>query len=393
MAEGGNPVERTISETREIARHYDPEPRKMTIATLCSHSSLQLFNAAREEGFRTAGIIRKKDRDVRESYEIFPLGKPERFLEVDEWADVLDRADELCDMSAVFIPHGSSVEYMRVKGSRGEKLVPYLQAPELHGLELIHVPTYGNRRIIPYEFDRKKQRQWLEKEACLRMPEEIEDPKDINGPVMLKLMGAPGGRGAVAVDSFEQYLKVMWTRGTKHDYSGSTIQRFIPGTRYYLQFLAAPFRQYNGTDLEFFGIDRRDESDADESFKLGSRRELLDMGRPPTYNVTGNVQAVLRESILMKDAVPAGKKTLEASHRLVEGGMIGPFCLESIVDSESNMYIFEISARIVAGSNALVAGSAYAPYIYGNEKMTYGRRMMIDIKEGFKRGEISKIIS
>ncbi|MCJ7816566.1 MAG: formate--phosphoribosylaminoimidazolecarboxamide ligase, partial [Candidatus Aenigmarchaeota archaeon] len=346
-----NPVDKTISESREIAKLYDTD--SLNIATLCSHSSLQLFKAAKDEGLETIGIIRKKDKSIRESYDIFPHGRPDVFLEIEEYPELLELGPELYERNAVFIPHGSSVEYLRIPGS------------EYHGLELIPVPTYGNRKIIPFEFDRKKQRQWLEKEAGLRMPEEIDDPKDIKGPVMLKLKGAPGGRGSVVLTSYEEYEKFMERCGQKNDYDGATMQRFIPGTRYYLQFLAAPFKQYNGQELEFFGIDRRDESDADECFKIGTRCELLEMGCPPTYSVTGNVQAVLRESILMKDAIPAGKKTLEASHRLVEGGMRGPFCLETIVDPESKVYVFEISARIVAGSNALVAGSAYAPYTYG----------------------------
>ena len=35
----------------EILKDYDPE--NITIATLCSHSSLQIFNGAKKEGFKT----------------------------------------------------------------------------------------------------------------------------------------------------------------------------------------------------------------------------------------------------------------------------------------------------------------------------------------------------
>ena len=33
--------------------NYDK--KKLTIATVCSHSSLQIFNGARKEGFKTLG--------------------------------------------------------------------------------------------------------------------------------------------------------------------------------------------------------------------------------------------------------------------------------------------------------------------------------------------------
>ncbi|MDD1734846.1 MAG: DUF1246 domain-containing protein, partial [Methanothrix sp.] len=39
---------------QEIIRGYDKDD--LTIATICSHSSLQIFHGAREEGFKTLGI-------------------------------------------------------------------------------------------------------------------------------------------------------------------------------------------------------------------------------------------------------------------------------------------------------------------------------------------------
>jgi 5-formaminoimidazole-4-carboxamide-1-(beta)-D-ribofuranosyl 5'-monophosphate synthetase len=38
----------------KLLEEYDRD--KITIATLCSHSSMQIFNGARKEGFRTLGI-------------------------------------------------------------------------------------------------------------------------------------------------------------------------------------------------------------------------------------------------------------------------------------------------------------------------------------------------
>ncbi|PIS04458.1 5-formaminoimidazole-4-carboxamide-1-(beta)-D-ribofuranosyl 5'-monophosphate synthetase, partial [Candidatus Peregrinibacteria bacterium CG10_big_fil_rev_8_21_14_0_10_44_7] len=36
-----------------------------------------------------------------------------------------------------------------------------------------------------------------------------------------------------------------------------------------------------------------------------------------------------------------------------------PFCLEAILDPKLNFYVFEISARIVAGTNPFTNGSPY----------------------------------
>ena len=37
-------------------------------------------------------------------------------------------------------------------------------------------------------------------------------------------------------------------------------------------------------------------------------------------------------------------------------GMVGPFCLETIVTDKLEFRVFEVSARIVAGSNVAVGG-------------------------------------
>ncbi len=41
----------------KILDEYDKN--KLTVATLCSHSSLQIFNGAKKEGFRTLGLTVK----------------------------------------------------------------------------------------------------------------------------------------------------------------------------------------------------------------------------------------------------------------------------------------------------------------------------------------------
>ena len=50
----------------EILDGYDPND--ITIATLCSHSSLQIFHGARKMGFKTLGITITHDTrvDLRE---------------------------------------------------------------------------------------------------------------------------------------------------------------------------------------------------------------------------------------------------------------------------------------------------------------------------------------
>ena len=116
------------------------EYKDFKIATICSHSSLQIFRGARQEGVKTIGIVK---RDKKELYEGFPLGKPDEFLVVDDYADVPE--DELRARNAIIIPHGTFVEFV------GEKF------------NSLEVPIYGNRDSIAWERSRDKMFEWLHK--------------------------------------------------------------------------------------------------------------------------------------------------------------------------------------------------------------------------------------
>ena len=48
-------------EIKEVVRQY--EPSEITIATLGSHSALNILKGAKEEGFRTLCICRQKDKN------------------------------------------------------------------------------------------------------------------------------------------------------------------------------------------------------------------------------------------------------------------------------------------------------------------------------------------
>ncbi|NOR48935.1 MAG: DUF1246 domain-containing protein, partial [Methanosarcinaceae archaeon] len=124
----------------KILSGYDRD--NLTIATVTSHTSLQLFDGARKEGLKTIGIsIGKPPR----FYDAFPLAKPDEFMIVDSYADILDKAPELAEKNAIIIPTGSFVEYLG-----HEKFMD------------LELPTFGNRHVLEWESDRDKERHWLE---------------------------------------------------------------------------------------------------------------------------------------------------------------------------------------------------------------------------------------
>jgi len=316
-----------------ILEDYDKDD--IVVATLCSHSSLQIFHGARLEGFKTLGIA--VDQNTK-FYDAFPLGKPDEIIRLGSYAEMLDNVDEFIDRNAIIIPHGSFVEYLGHE--RFEK---------------VEVPTYGNRKVLHWESDREKEREWLTS-AGISMPRKLSDPKDINRPVLVKYHGAKGGRGFFIAKDYPDFKL-----GIDHT-QPYTIQEYIMGTRYYLHYFFSPIAEggYRTSDgsLELLSIDRRDESNIDEMYKLGAQEELKKHGLFPSFVVTGNIPVVVRESLLPK-IFEMGEKVIQRSQELF-GGMVGPFCLESIVTDKLEFKVFEISSRIVAGTNPFISGSPYS---------------------------------
>jgi 5-formaminoimidazole-4-carboxamide-1-(beta)-D-ribofuranosyl 5'-monophosphate synthetase len=353
----------TKEEIMEIVENYDRD--NLSIATVCSHSSLQIFYGARQEGFRTIGICVKEPPRF---YDAFPLAKPDEFIVVDSYKEIPNIVDELRAKNAIIIPHGSFVEYM------GGKAFAELA-----------VPTFGNRAVLEWESDREMEREWLEG-AGIEMPR-VVNPQDIDGPVMVKYHGAKGGRGFFIAKNYEEFQEHIDPN------EKFTIQEFIVGTRYYLHFFYSPLREegykLSTGILEMLSMDRRVESNADEIFRLGSPKELEEADIIPTYVVTGNVPLVARESLLPK-IFNLGERVVEQSLELF-GGMIGPFCLETVVTDKLEIKVFEISARIVAGTNIYLSGSPYSDLI--EPDLSTGKRIAQEIKFASKTGKLNNILS
>ena len=346
-------------------RGYDTQD--LTLASAVSHSSLQIFHGARKEGFKTLGIA-AGDRDIG-YYDAFPLGKPHEFLQLKRYHDLMGHTDALRKRSTILVPHGSLVEYLGPDN--------YVK---------LDLPIYGNRDVLHWESDRDRQREWLEG-AKIQMPRKVTDPKDIQEPVIVKYGGAKGGRGFFIAKSPADFK-----RHIQKD-QAYTIQEFVLGTRYYLHYFHSPivkegFKAGSGT-LQLLSIDRRDETNVDEMGRLGSTKELEEVGINPTFVVSGNIPIVIRESLL-PEVMRMGKAVVEKAEELF-GGLWGPFCLETVVTDELEFRVFEISARIVAGTNPFIGGSPYSEMI--EPGLSTGRRIAKEIKMAAAQDKLGMILS
>jgi 5-formaminoimidazole-4-carboxamide-1-(beta)-D-ribofuranosyl 5'-monophosphate synthetase len=336
-----------------------------SVATVCSHSSLQIFYGAKVEGLRTLGICAGAPPKY---YDAFPLAKPDEFLSVPTLPDLGREVGRLQRANAVVIPHGSFVEYLGP-----ERFVQ------------LDVPVFGNRAVIEWESDREKERMWLES-AGVPMPKRYASPADVDGPAIVKYYGAKGGKGFFLAKN-RHALEGFVPQGPH------VIQEYVLGTRYYMHFFYSPlndtgYRVGSGS-LELLGMDRRDEANIDELYKLGAHEELIRAGIRPTFVVTGNVPVVLRESLLPK-VFDAGARIIERSIELF-GGMVGPFCVEGIMTEDLQFKVFEISTRIVAGTNVYVHGSPYSDLVAPDLSM--GRRIALELKRARAEGRLREVLS
>jgi 5-formaminoimidazole-4-carboxamide-1-(beta)-D-ribofuranosyl 5'-monophosphate synthetase len=85
-----------------------------------------------------------------------------------------------------------------------------------------------------------------------------------------------------------------------------------------------------------------------------------------------------------------GKRVSDASFELF-GGLIGPYCIETIITEDLEICAFEISARIVAGTNIYTSGSPYSDF-YFDKPMSTGRRIAVELKDATRKKRLKEIV-
>lgn len=358
-----------VKTIRRVLNEYDL--KDLAIGTLGSHSALNIFKGAKEEGFRTVCICKETDAVL---YERFPLA--DEVIQVKSFTEILDDdlQKKLRRLNTVLVPHGSFTAYLSV-----EQII-----------DSLNVPFFGNCELLSWEASREKQNEWLLR-AGLKLPRVFETPEEISGLVIAKLPGARGGKGyflANSSKSFYKKVREMVGRGLigKEDVDKIHLQEYVLGVNAYPHYFSSIIK----SDVEFFGVDKRYETAVDAIGRIPAS-EQLELGLSSTYTVIGNIPITLRESLL-PELIRMGDNVVRASREIAPPGIIGPFCLETAITDNLEIYAFEISARIVAGTNVGIGTSPY-PYLKYGENMYMGRRIALEIKEAVKQGRINKILT
>ncbi len=361
------------SEILEIIKGYDKD--NISIAVLGSHSALQILKGAKEMGFHTIAVC-KKGREM--VYERF--GVADKIISVNDYLEFIseDILKTLRNHNSILIPHGSLVAYVGVKNIE----------------EKLKIPIFGTRGILRWESDRKLEREWMEA-AKIKLPIVFSDPKDIDRLCLIKFPGARGGRDyflARSNKSFQNRTEKLLKEGkiSKNDIENVTIQEYISGVNMYVSYFYSPLKD----EVELFGMDKRYESNIDGLTRISAIDQIELYGAPrfvPSYVVAGNVPLVVRESLLNK-LFKMGDSVVKVSKDICPPGMTGAFCLEAMVTENLQIKVFEISARIVAGTNPYIQGSPYSYLLYG-DNMSMGKRISLEIKNAVESDQLDKLVT
>ncbi len=338
-----------------------PQSKDIVIATIGSHSALQILKGARDEGMRNLVICQKGKERPYKSY-----GVADEILLIDSWDDWNENFEQiLIEKNAVIIPHGSFIAYMGHERVRKMKVM-----------------YYGTKEILEWESNRTMEREWL-LAASINMPRVFERPEDIDRPVIVKFHGAGGGFGYFVVRTPEQFYEV---KDRKYpDDNDFTIQEYIIGVPLYAHYF---YSSLTG-ELEIMSFDKRYESNADSIGRIKAEDQLA-ANIHTSYTIVGNLPVVVRESML-EDFFSMGDRVVKQSQALCGKGLFGPFCLETIVTRKLQIFVFEISARIVAGTNPFIEGSPYTALKY-DVPMSTGRRIAREIKLAAEQGRLSEVL-
>jgi 5-formaminoimidazole-4-carboxamide-1-(beta)-D-ribofuranosyl 5'-monophosphate synthetase len=114
--------------------------------------------------------------------------------------------------------------------------------------------------------------------------------------------------------------------------------------------------------------------------------------KEPLYIVVGHNICTARESIL-KYVFEIGEKFVKATQKYFKPGIIGAFCLQTIIKPEMEPVVYDVAFRIGGGTNV----HAFWGHPYGNvlwrKRMSSGRRTALEIKRAIKHNMLEKIVT
>ena len=373
------------SEIEEVLVDYDLD--KVIVGVLGSHSALDVCDGAKEEGFKTLVIAEKGREELYTKYFIrkeingLQKGVVDENLVVSRFADMMSDTiqDELRSRNTLFIPNRSFVVYTGIDNVE----------------DRFKVPLVGSRDMLRIEErEEEKSYYWLCEQAGIPTPEEYK-AEDIDTLVMVKLPHAKMRleRGFFTAKDRAEYREKsqrLIEKGiiTADDLANARIERYVIGPVFNFDFFYSPIDE----ELELLGVDWRFESNLDGMARIPRTQELPEKLSDPLMIVVGHASATLRESLLNR-VMPIAERFVKFAKEEYSAGIIGPFCLQTIVDENMDFWVYDIATRIGGGTNIHM----YGGHPYGNAlfrtNMSSGRRLALEIRRAIALDKVDKIVT
>jgi len=377
----------------EIVDKYDL--KKAKIGMVASHSALDVCDGAVEEGFRTVGICQEGREKTYARFfksERDPSGKVLRgvvdeCLLVKKFKEMMEPKfqENLRKDNVLFVPNRSFTSYIDVKDIETD----------------FHLPLVGSRGLLrSEERGQEKDYYWLLEKAGLPFPKKIEDPKDIERLVIVKLHHKVKKleRGFFTAASFQEYRKksrdlIFRNVITEADLKEARIEEYVIGPVFNLDFFYSPLEN-RMERIELLGIDWRFESSLDGHVRLPASQQITLQGDQslPEYTVCGHNSATMRESLL-EGAFDLAEKYVKATQEHYAPGIIGPFCLQTCVDKDLKFFIYDVAPRVGGGTNVhMWVGHPYGNTIW-RTNMSTGRRLAMEVRRAVETGQVKKVVT
>lgn len=361
--------------SKELIRNYDLS--SLHIGSVASHSALDVFDGAKDEGFKTLAICQKG----REHPYLRFRGVIDEVLILNKFADMIneDVIERLRKLNTIIIPNRSFSVYVGYDNI--EQRLP--------------LPIFGNRYLLRWE-ERVGEASYYKilDLAGIRRPRTFNVVDDIDRPVIVKLPEALRGveRGFfIASDRDDYYRKArdLINRGiiNEEGLKQASIEELVIGAHFNVNYFYSVVRD----DVELLSIDRRIQTNLDGIIRLPAKDQLgIDI--PVRFVEVGHVPATIRESLL-NNLFTIGEAFVKATRELVPPGVIGPFTLQLVVTPELDVVVYDVAFRIGGGTNAYMGiGSQYSKLYFG-KPISMGRRIAMEIKWCIERNCLDKVIT
>lgn len=360
--------------------------KNYTIATIGSHSALEVCRGAKDEGFSTLVVCQKgREKTYTHYYKTDKTsGCIDTCLMVDKFSEILKPEIQLKlnERNSIFIPNRSFEVYINDYDAIEKQFT---------------VPMFGNKKLLRIEERGFKPNQYdLLETAQIRYPKQFKKPEDMDRVCLVKVLEKERGfeRAFFLVDNYKDYQKqveIKLKEGlfTQDQIEKAVIEEFIVGVQVNFNYFYSPINKR----LELLGTDTRRQTNFEGITKMPAVYQNEVMKKVAVkYEESGHIAVTILESML-EQVFEIGERFVEASKKFVPPGVIGPFALQSIIipgPPKKDIVVIDVSPRF-PGSPGITA-TPYSGYLFG-KPVSVGQRIAMEIKEALELGQLEKIIT